>query len=321
MSQWRDRLTLRRVRAEHRDAVFLSYIVMMVVGIISIVPPVCAGQEFDGPYVFGAGDSLAAVAQACGTTANDLLRLNNLTWKTLREGQVLRLPTSCSARPTTSVRFFSRQVQLEREIWRGIRGRRYVALTFDAGGELESAPQLLETLIAERIPATFFVTGAFASRYSEWVRRAAAADFPIYNHSWGHPYFTRIDDAAIRKELERADALITEITGRTTRPYWRPPYGDRNGRVLRAAAALGFRSVYWTLDSLDSYGESKSAKFLVERVTNPRSSVEESNDFLDGAIILMHVNVPSTSAAVPEIAARLREQGFTLVTLPQLLEQ
>ncbi|MGC8741191.1 MAG: polysaccharide deacetylase family protein [Candidatus Sumerlaeaceae bacterium] len=279
-----------------------------------------AQHEFAGPYVFGASDSLAAIAGVCGTTSHELLALNHLTWQTLREGQVLRLPPNCFARETTSPSFFSPRVQMAREIWRGPRGQRALALTFDAGGELESAPELLDVLIAEHIPATFFVTGAFARRNSDWVCRAAAAGYPIFNHSWSHPYFTKLTDAQIQKELKNTDDLIASLTGRTTRPYWRPPYGDRNAHVLRAAAAAGFRSVYWTLDSLDSYGEPKSPQFLVDRVTNPKASLAQSDDLLDGAIILMHVNVKATRVAVPEIAARLRERGFTLVALPALLE-
>ncbi len=62
------------------------------------------------------------------------------------------------------------------------------------------------------------------------------------------------------------------------------PYGARNARVLeRCAHALGYHSIYWTIDSLDSVDPPKSARFLYDRITS------RSNEQLDGAIILMHV--------------------------------
>ncbi len=64
--------------------------------------------------------------------------------------------------------------QLQREIWRGVRGKRAVALTFDAGGEANGARELLAYLRDAEVPATFFVTGMFVRRYPEIVREIAA---------------------------------------------------------------------------------------------------------------------------------------------------
>jgi len=276
-------------------------------------------KAFLGPYVFASSDSLSAIARVCGATPQDLLQLNRLTWKSLRDGQALRLPQPCDLSHQDLPKFFNADIQMQREIWRGIRGYKRVALTFDAGGDFGSAAKLLDVLSAHKIPATFFVTGSFAKRNPEWLKSVAAAGHPVYNHSWSHPYFTKLTDEDIRRELEHTDAFIASLTGKPTQPYWRPPYGDRNARVLKAAAAAGFRSVYWTLDSLDSYGEPKSPEFLINRVTNPKPLAgESSEDFLDGAIVLMHANVESTAEALPAIATRLRAQGFSLVNIPQL---
>jgi peptidoglycan/xylan/chitin deacetylase (PgdA/CDA1 family) len=290
-------------------------------GFVCVVPLCVRAQDFLGPFVYSDADSLPAIAQCWGMSAAQLLSLNNLSWKALQEGQALRLPDGPPHCPDPAhvPRFFSAQQQMQREIWRGIRGRRQIALTFDAGGELGSAPRLLEVLEADRIPATFFVTGQFARKNPDWVRQAAASGAPLYNHSWSHPWFTRLDEAQMREELERTDALLRDLTGRPTRPYWRPPYGDRNRRVLATAAQAGFRSIYWTVDSLDSYGEPRTPEFLIRRVTGAHSKAEDSDSFLDGAIVLMHVNVAATAEAVGEIAAALRARGFTLVTLPDLL--
>lgn len=307
---WTRGLRLSRVLGAAASAALLLF-----------APRLRAG-EYSGPFVYSDSDRLATIAGCVGVTAEELLALNNLTWKTLRAGQALRLPRLAPECPNMQrvPLFFAAEVQMEREIWRGVRGRKRIALTFDAGGELGSAFDLLLALRHCDVPATFFVTGQFAKKNRDWICEVAHSGYALHNHSWSHPYFTQLSDEKVRQELERTEQFLLELTGRSTLPYWRPPYGDRNARVLRAAARAGYRSVYWTLDSLDSYGERKSAQFLVQRVTQPRSTIEESNSYLDGAIVLMHADVPATAQALGPIVDTLRARGFTFVTLQGLFE-
>lgn len=271
--------------------------------------------------VYDASDSLSALARSCSTTPQAILSLNRLRYEDLRSGQVLRLPSPQVVETTSMLsKVLAPHEQLQREIWRGVRGKRAVALTFDAGGEANGARELLAYLRDAEVPATFFVTGMFVRRYPEIVREIAAQGHSIHNHSWSHPYFTKIEPTAIRKELIKADEWVTSVTGRSTRPYWRPPFGDRNRRVLQLAAECGFQSVYWTLDSLDSYGDHPSAESIAQRVLSPLRGRPPEEDFLDGAIILLHVGEPATVQALPTIVERLRQYGYRLVSLRELLE-
>ena len=274
--------------------------------------------------VWGGGESLEKVANACGTTAKRVLEENRLTYAELREGQVLALPTppwlNSADAPATAPAAFDPAVQAPREIWRGVRGGRRVALTFDAGGSTQGAHELVEILKRENAPATFFVTGEFTQKYAPLVRHFADSGFPVHNHSWSHPEFTKIADDQILDELGRTDMAVRAVTGRETLPYFRPPFGDRDRRALRAAAAAGFRSVYWTVDSLDSLDEKPGADFLVERVLNPPNPNSDPDRFLDGAIILMHVGEPATLDALPRIIQGLRQRGFELVTVDGIVK-
>ena len=83
---------------------------------------------------------------------------------------------------------------------------------------------------------------------------------------------------------------------------------------MRIAANLGYRSIYWTIDSLDSVEPRKTPQFLIDRVTS------KTDAELDGAIILMHVGIKSTADALPAIIANLQDRGFRLVTVSKLLE-
>jgi peptidoglycan/xylan/chitin deacetylase (PgdA/CDA1 family) len=118
----------------------------------------------------------------------------------------------------------------------------------------------------------------------------------------------------VRDEILRAERAITRVSGQSPRPRFRAPYGIRDERVLKTASNLGYRSIYWTLDSLDGVEPPKKPQFLVDRVTSKNDAE------LDGAIILMHVGVRSTADALPAIIANLQGRGFRLVTISKLLE-
>jgi peptidoglycan/xylan/chitin deacetylase (PgdA/CDA1 family) len=124
---------------------------------------------------------------------------------------------------------------------------------------------------------------------------------------------TKQPDNVVREEISRAEVFLTELTGQSPRPRWRAPYGERDERVLRIASNLGYRSIYWTIDSLDSVEPVKTSPFLIDRITR------KSDQELDGTIILMHVGVRSTTEALPVIIANLKRRGFRLVTVSELL--
>ena len=124
---------------------------------------------------------------------------------------------------------------------------------------------------------------------------------------------TKLSDAVIRDELTHAERRIAEVSGQNPKPRWRAPYGDRDARVLKVATNLGYRSIYWTLDSLDGVEPKKTPQFLIDRITG------KSDADLDGAIILMHVGERSTADALPVIIKNLQARGFHLVTVSKLL--
>jgi peptidoglycan/xylan/chitin deacetylase (PgdA/CDA1 family) len=55
--------------------------------------------------------------------------------------------------------------------------RKVVALTFDASANDDAVASILATLQAAHVPATFFLTGSFVSRFAATARRIAAASF------------------------------------------------------------------------------------------------------------------------------------------------
>ncbi len=150
-------------------------------------------------------------------------------------------------------------------------------------------------------------------QHPDLVRLLVSSGHELGNHTWSHRDLTRLGDAQIRSEFQETAALLAHHIPRSARRWWRSPFGARDRRVLRIASELGYVSIYWTLDSLDSVAPPKSRAFLVERIAH-RSDAQ-----LDGAIILMHVGEPATAEALPEILSGLQRRGFELVTISRLL--
>jgi len=58
--------------------------------------------------------------------------------------------------------------------------------------------------------------------------------------------------------------------GRVRAPLLRAPapHGARDARVLKIAGNLGYRSMYWTLDSRDGVEPVKTPQFMIGRITS-----------------------------------------------------
>jgi peptidoglycan/xylan/chitin deacetylase (PgdA/CDA1 family) len=197
---------------------------------------------------------------------------------------------------------------------RGRADRPWVALTLDAGADAAPVPAMLKTLREHKVTITFFLTGKWIKDNPDLTRQIVADGHEIANHSFTHPDMRNLSDAAILKELRDTEALLQETAGATSRPFFRPPYGAYDERVLRMVVGEGYLPIYWTLDSLDSVGEPKTADFLFERITAKLPA-----DKLRGAIILAHCGSQPTADALPRILDRFAEMGFEVKKMSEVL--
>jgi len=253
-------------------------------------------------YILAPGDRLTLIARRFGIGRAALRRANpRLRTNEMEVGDVIVLPLPASSSPPPG--------EIARDVCRGIRGLDRVALTFDAGADLGSLYDLLAVLRARGVRASFFVTGRWAKRYPSALKRIVADGHEVFNHSLTHRSFLDLSDEEIREELERAERIIRRIAGRSPRPYFRPPYGDYDRRVLKAAAAAGWQCVYWTLDSRDAVPPPKTPEAIVERVLSPPRAPDPRR-FLDGAVVLFHASKPVTARAMGRIVAGLRAYGL-----------
>src|SRR5437773_2041484 len=108
-----------------------------------------------------------------------------------------------------------------------------VALTFDAGNEGGGAgAQILDILRERGLHVTFFLSGHWVDHNPQLAQQLVADGHEIANHSYSHPDLTHLSDNQIVYELDYTDQVVWDIVGVHTRPYFRPPFGARNGHVL-----------------------------------------------------------------------------------------
>ncbi len=198
---------------------------------------------------------------------------------------------------------------LAQEVIRGGQDHPAVALTLDGGSVATYTPAMLETLREHEVRITIFITGQFAERYPELVHEMISDGHEIGNHSYAHPDFTELDDDTIRRELARTEEIIKQVAGITTKPWFRAPYGARNHHVVDVVAREGYRSIYWTIDTID-WREDATPALIMQRI----------RDRLDnGVIILAHLGSYQTMEALPDILTELKEGGYRIVTVSELL--
>jgi peptidoglycan/xylan/chitin deacetylase (PgdA/CDA1 family) len=282
-------------------------------------------------YTVQPGDTLSSIAREFGTTVAALANLNHIEdVDNIAVGAVLRIPAAgtpsatatatpgrtATPTPTPSTSGPSALIRA------GDRTSSLVALTFDMGGRLEPAVQIMEFLVANQVKATIFPTGAALENQNSNLGREAFAIlvanpdlFDLGSHSYNHPDFTTLSAAEIADELARTEAAIAGLGGPSPRPFFRPPFGAVGEAVLEAVGESGYGyTVMWDVDTIDWRPESEGGPTAADIVAKVLENAQ------GGSIVLMHLGGYNTLAALPEIVRGLRDRGFELATVAEVLE-
>ncbi len=179
-----------------------------------------------------------------------------------------------------------------------------LALTFDDGPDAAITPRVLDTLKQHNAKATFFVLGGHVRGNEAVLRRIHAEGHEIGNHSWNHPYFTRISPEQARSEVQDTQTIIAQA-GVPAPHLFRPPYGDMNEAV---AAQIPLSVVRWNVDPED--WRPKMKPLLLEHIANYAHP---------GSVVVLHDTETTTADQLDALLAQLESQGFTLVTVSHIM--
>ncbi len=181
--------------------------------------------------------------------------------------------------------------------------KKLVAFTFDDGPS-QYYDDILDILEEYGMHATFFVWGRnYNSSYEDVMKRVVEQGCELGNHTWSHPYLSKLDEAGIAQEIEQTRALLEELTG-ITNFLVRPPYGDSN---LKVQVSVNAPLINWSVDSADWNNGSFDSVY-----TNVMSKVK------DGDIVLMHASYSFTVEAVRAMIPELIADGYQIVSVSEL---
>lgn len=191
-----------------------------------------------------------------------------------------------------------------------------VALSFDDGPDAEVTREVLDILKSDGARATFFTIGRHLDSHPDIAARIHAEGHQLGNHSYDHSSMLNFARApAMQAEILRGAGAVQRITGKTSPPLYRPPFGLKNPPLAKVAGRLGLKVVAWSLRSHDTLHQNPQA--IAGRVL---SRVRP------GDIILMHDghhlpgrNRPATPKALRLILQGLREKGLDAVTVSDLI--
>ncbi|MBC2877505.1 polysaccharide deacetylase family protein [Streptomyces mobaraensis] len=206
---------------------------------------------------------------------------------------------------------------------------KHIALTFDADmtsdqgpraahGEHFDNPALIATLRRLKVPATLFMTGRWAEQYPDQARSIGADPlFEVANHSYSHHAFATpcyglppVKGGA-RADVEKAFAAFRRAGVQRTVPYFRFPGGCHNPSVLKELGPAKVTAVQWDVISGDAFAK-RPGPVADEVLAKARP----------GSVVVMHCTrsaAPATEAAVRTIVPRLRERGYELVRVSDLI--
>ena len=115
----------------------------------------------------------------------------------------------------------------------------------------------------------------------------------VYSHSFNHPQFTKISDAAIRKQLSPPSVQGAWV---------RPPYGATNKHVQQVIESMGMQIWLWDFDTEDWRGKPQDQ--VVQEVVQYAQA---------GETVLMHMQWHASNVqAIAEMKKGLEARGLEL---------
>lgn len=198
-------------------------------------------------------------------------------------------------------------------------GDKVIALTFDDGPWDESTEAILDILKENDAKATFFTVGQKISGHEDLVKRAADEGHEIGTHTWDHAEGSGQGVSLImmasderKQEVEKGLQAIKDATGQDASTIFRAPGGNFDESVAADLDGIVTAEIGWNIDTQD--WQKPGSDTVAKRI----ESAEPGN------IILMHDgggDRSQTVNALREALPKLKEEGYSFITVQELLER
>lgn len=184
-----------------------------------------------------------------------------------------------------------------------------VALTIDDGPHYKTTPQMLAVLKQKNVKLTLFILGENAERHPELLAQAVADGHEIATHAYSHNSLAKMSLKEVGDEFDKAEKALMVVAPKPI--LFRPPGGAYNDTVLAEARKRGYTTILWSIDPGD--WRRPSVEHVVDTVMK---------HVQPGSIVLLHDGqypLP-TPQAIGIIIDQLKQQGYSIVTVSELLQ-
>lgn len=196
-----------------------------------------------------------------------------------------------------------------------------IAFTFDDGPKDELTDAILDVCEEYNVRVTFFIKGSYIEGHEAQLKRMLALGCEIGNHTWDHVDIDTLSTDEMRYQIESVNSAIENLLGYRIRLF-RPPYisygkkgsETRNNLIslMKQHEMAVINHTRSTHDTYDDYTED----MIFDRCVAP---YDELGHKLHNSIILCHDKTQKTINAFRRAVPVLKEQGFQLVTVSELL--
>ncbi len=189
-----------------------------------------------------------------------------------------------------------------------------VALTLDDGPTPAFTREVLQVLKDKGVHATFYLTGKEAQTSPESVKAIYTDGHEIGNHSFSHKRLMFMRESKIEAEVDDGVRAL-RAAGYTPRLTFRPPYGKKLVYLPWYLSRFNITTVMWDVEPEKDDDIGRDPAKIVQHV---------ADNVRPGSIVLMHVMYQSRApsrAALPGVIDALRKQGYTFVTVSELLKR
>ena len=179
-----------------------------------------------------------------------------------------------------------------------------LALTFDDGPHRVYTKRLLEGLRTRGVCASFFLVGENIAGNEALVKEMAEDGHLIGTHCYNHVELTKKTQEEACQDILKTNELIEAITGRTPE-YIRPPYGSWSEELENC---VDMTPVFWDIDTLD--WKTQNSRQIQRHICRNVGKHQ---------VILLHDVFGASVDAALAVIDTLKKQGYTFVTIDELL--
>ncbi len=195
-------------------------------------------------------------------------------------------------------------------VYSGIGGEfNLIHLGFDVEGNTSQLNALLDMLDRRQVKATMYMVGSWIESNPGWLETFIQRGHEVANHTYSHGNMRQMTPEQITDELEITETLILNTTGRTSKPWLRPPFGSRSDESIQVAYDLGWTTVIWSGSTNDWEEDTNADKMC-------RTMMETA---VPGAIYYSHTFHPEIVEAIDRFIGEIQDQGYTFVPLSVMM--